>query len=86
MCGQHCLNNLLQGPYFSADMLADIAQEVRCAAVRVFNSRPHVSAMAQLDQIERAHMLEAGTDTAQALRYHSFSLVLHFVNPESIIP
>uniref|UniRef100_A0A7S2CLB9 ubiquitinyl hydrolase 1 n=1 Tax=Haptolina brevifila TaxID=156173 RepID=A0A7S2CLB9_9EUKA len=26
LCGQHCLNNLLQGPYFSASSLAQIAQ------------------------------------------------------------
>lgn len=26
LCGQHCLNNLLQGPYFSEFELAEIAQ------------------------------------------------------------
>lgn len=28
LCGQHCLNNLLQGPYLSAVDLADIANEL----------------------------------------------------------
>ena len=28
LCGQHCLNNLLQGPYFNAGALADIAHEL----------------------------------------------------------
>lgn len=28
LCGQHCLNNLLQGPYFSAPDLAQIAEEL----------------------------------------------------------
>mmetsp|Transcript_26209 Transcript_26209/g.74262 ORF Transcript_26209/g.74262 Transcript_26209/m.74262 type:complete len:281 (+) Transcript_26209:102-944(+) len=28
MCGQHCLNNLLQGPYFQAEDLANIAHEL----------------------------------------------------------
>ena len=28
LCGQHCLNNLLQGPYFTAPDLAAIAQEL----------------------------------------------------------
>lgn len=28
MCGQHCLNNLLQGPYFKPDDLAEIAHEL----------------------------------------------------------
>ncbi|GBG34807.1 Ataxin-3 [Hondaea fermentalgiana] len=28
MCGQHCLNNLLQGPYFGPDDLAEIAAEL----------------------------------------------------------
>eukprot|EP01041_Mallomonas_annulata_P002901 gene2901-5692_t len=28
LCGQHCLNNLLQGPYFTAPDLAGIAQEL----------------------------------------------------------
>jgi len=29
LCGQHCLNNLLQGPYFSEISLAEIAQVTR---------------------------------------------------------
>jgi ataxin-3 len=28
MCGQHCLNNLLQGPYFSAGDLSDVAADL----------------------------------------------------------
>ena len=28
LCGQHCLNNLLQGSYFTAPDLADIAQSL----------------------------------------------------------
>ena len=28
LCGQHCLNNLLQGQYFSPADLAEIAQEL----------------------------------------------------------
>ena len=28
LCGQHCLNNLLQGPYFTEIDLAEIAQEL----------------------------------------------------------
>ena len=28
LCGQHCLNNLLQAPYFNPIDLADIAQEL----------------------------------------------------------
>jgi len=28
LCGQHCLNNLLQGPYFTSFNLADIANEL----------------------------------------------------------
>lgn len=28
LCGQHCLNNLLQGPYFSAADLSEIAHEL----------------------------------------------------------
>jgi len=28
LCGQHCLNNLLQGPYFTGVYLADIACEL----------------------------------------------------------
>ncbi len=28
LCGQHCLNNLLQGPYFSEVDLAEVAQEL----------------------------------------------------------
>lgn len=28
LCGQHCLNNLLQGPYFTTDVLGEIAQEL----------------------------------------------------------
>jgi ataxin-3 len=28
LCGQHCLNNLLQGPYFTAVDLANIAEEL----------------------------------------------------------
>ena len=28
LCGQHCLNNLLQGPYFTDIDLAEIAQEL----------------------------------------------------------
>ena len=28
LCGQHCLNNLLQGPYFTEVALADVAQEL----------------------------------------------------------
>lgn len=28
MCGQHCLNNLLQGPYFSPVELSDLAQSI----------------------------------------------------------
>ena len=28
LCGQHCLNNLLQGPYFNAGALAEIALEL----------------------------------------------------------
>lgn len=31
LCGQHCLNNLLQGHYFSADILAGIAAELDAA-------------------------------------------------------
>lgn len=34
LCGVHCLNNLLQGPYFSEITLAEIAQElddIECA-------------------------------------------------------
>ena len=28
LCGQHCLNNLLQGPYFTEVDLAEVAQEL----------------------------------------------------------
>ena len=28
LCGQHCLNNLLQGPYFTEDALAELALEL----------------------------------------------------------
>ena len=28
LCGQHCLNNLLQGPHFTAPDLAAIAEEL----------------------------------------------------------
>lgn len=28
LCAQHALNMLLQGPYFSADVLAEIAQQL----------------------------------------------------------
>ena len=28
LCGQHCLNNVLQGPYFTAFDLADVAHEL----------------------------------------------------------
>ena len=28
LCGQHCLNNLLQGPYYNAGALADLALEL----------------------------------------------------------
>ena len=28
LCGRHCLNNLLQGPYFTEFDLAEIAQEL----------------------------------------------------------
>ena len=28
LCGQHCLNNLLQGPYFTAFDLSEIALEL----------------------------------------------------------
>ncbi len=28
LCGQHCLNNLLQGPYFTEGELAEIAHEL----------------------------------------------------------
>jgi len=28
LCGQHCLNNLLQGPYYNAGTLADLAHEL----------------------------------------------------------
>lgn len=28
LCGQHCLNNLLQGPYFTPDTLSEIANEL----------------------------------------------------------
>ena len=34
LCGQHCLNNLLQGEYFSAVDLATIAQEMDQAEQR----------------------------------------------------
>mmetsp|Transcript_20001 Transcript_20001/g.25881 ORF Transcript_20001/g.25881 Transcript_20001/m.25881 type:complete len:364 (+) Transcript_20001:87-1178(+) len=49
LCGQHCLNNLLQGPYFTAPDLAAVGQE--------------------LDAEERRMMLEAGTDTTDALKF-----------------
>jgi len=49
LCGQHCLNNLLQGPYFTAPDLATIGQE--------------------LDAEERRMMLEAGSETADAIRF-----------------
>ena len=28
MCGQHCLNNACQGPYFDVELLSNIAQEL----------------------------------------------------------
>jgi len=28
LCGQHCLNNLLGGPYFTEFQLAEVAQEL----------------------------------------------------------
>ena len=31
LCGVHCLNNLLQGPYLNAGVLADIAHELDAA-------------------------------------------------------
>lgn len=34
LCGQHCLNNLLQGQYFTAVDLADIAQQMDQAEQR----------------------------------------------------
>jgi hypothetical protein len=36
LCGQHCLNNLLQGPYFSEVSLAEIAQVSRPHSSRAF--------------------------------------------------
>jgi len=51
LCGQHCLNNLLQGPHFTAPDLAAIAHE--------------------MDDEERKHMMEAGSNTADVLRYMS---------------
>ena len=49
LCAQHCLNALLQGHYFTAVDLADIAR--------------------QLDESERQHMAEAGTDSAEYRRF-----------------
>lgn len=49
LCGQHCLNNLLQTPLFTVGDLADIA--------------------AMLDMKEKQFMMEAGSDTVDALKF-----------------
>jgi len=49
LCGVHCLNSLLQAPYYSEIDLANIARS--------------------LDQKERQLMLEAGTDSADLIKY-----------------
>ena len=38
LCGQHCLNNLLQGPYFNAGSLADLAHELDAMEQRLMMS------------------------------------------------
>ena len=43
LCGQHCLNNLLQGPYFSAENLAGIASELNAAEHALLGSDPRGS-------------------------------------------
>ncbi|CAM9220634.1 unnamed protein product [Ectocarpus sp. 12 AP-2014] len=49
LCGQHCINNLVQAASYSAADLAEIAHE--------------------LDEQERKHMLAAGSDTPDALKF-----------------
>mmetsp|Transcript_1841 Transcript_1841/g.2938 ORF Transcript_1841/g.2938 Transcript_1841/m.2938 type:complete len:300 (+) Transcript_1841:154-1053(+) len=57
MCGQHCLNNLLQGPYFQAEDLADIASELDKLE----------QALVPNEKIESSNIDDAGNFSVQVL-------------------
>lgn len=68
LCGQHCLNNLLQGPYFAAVRTHACATSIAQRSHGVLQSDLADFAR-ELHERERALMLESGMDSADALRF-----------------
>ncbi len=72
LCGQHCLNNLLQGPFFNAIDLAEIARELD-AAERRLGAVSYINASANVD--------DSGNFSIQVLR-----VALQRFNNSDLIP
>lgn len=81
MCGQHCLNNLLQGPYFSAGDLSDVAADLDKAERELMLSAGMDTAEAQRFLAEDSgNVDDAGNFSIQVLntalmRSHNLQLV-----------
>ena len=76
LCGVHCLNTLLQGPYFSGFELGQVRPSLMVTVLVLVHCNPpechstHSLQIAQeLDQMERAFMTEGGVDSADFLNF-----------------
>ena len=76
LCGVHCLNTLLQGPYFSGFELGQVRPSlsvtvlVLCSAnLQKCHSAHSLQIAQELDQMERAFMTEGGVDSADFLKF-----------------
>lgn len=76
LCGQHCLNNLLQEDFFSAVLLADIAQELDEQERSIISPTDVYSPRSE----QSSNVDESGNFSIQVLRvalerYHNIDLV-----------
>ena len=89
LCGQHCLNNLLQGPYYNAGTLADLALELDRREMALMMTEGNTAESRAFQQEGSGNVDEQGNFSIQVLSEaikRSFALTLEDVRHEDVRP
>ena len=89
LCGQHCLNNLLQGPYFDAGALADIALELDRKEMELMMSQGMTDEARSFLKEQSGNVDEQGNFSVQVLSeavQRMFKLTLEDARHEEVRP
>ena len=89
LCGQHCLNNLLQGPYFDAGALADIALELDRKEMALMMSQGMTDEARSFLKEQSGNVDEQGNFSVQVLSeavQRMFKLTLEDARHEEVRP